>query len=87
MYLNKIDKDRDQKAYLEKLYAAHIKDKQEKLNMVIKDLEEDECMEVDLTNFYGVKNSLLKKKPFPRLPSIISIAIILSYYDYEGYVR
>ena len=41
---------------------------------------------LDLSSFYGVKNVLLKNKPFPKLPSIISIAIVLSYFDYESQV-
>ena len=87
MYLNKLDKDKFLKPYLIQLYSAHQKITQEKLDKLILAEDENETFEKDLTNFYGVKNTLLKKKPFPRLPSIIGIAIVLSYYDYEGYVR
>ena len=34
MYLNKIDKDKDQKAYLERLQEAHQRNIQEKLDMM-----------------------------------------------------
>ena len=48
---------------------------------------DDSNVDTGPINYYKPSAAMLKKQPFPKVPSLIGVASILAYYGYKDEIR